>query len=462
MSPKRVTVPLPISGPMSMLTRAEVSALLDASNSGLYELFRRCALAVLNMGSDIDNVNEILERYLDFAVDLIQDHGAIELEIHNPPPEAFVDGEIIVGIQEHLYTVLRDILFVHNQFPDLGQSAELDSAQITDRVFHILRNARVLRPRAESRLVVCWGGHSISRPEYEYTKLVGYELGLRGMDICTGCGPGAMKGPMKGAAIGHAKQRRSGGRYVGITEPGIIAAEAPNPIVNELVITPDIEMRLEAFLRLGHGFVIFPGGVGTAEEFFYILGILLHPDNQGDVFPLILTGPTRAATYFEELDEFVAATLGPEAQRKYQIIIDDPVGAARAINTGVDQARAYRDSHNDAGLLPLAAGHRRRVTTPLHTDPPIHGRPALDRRPSSGRVGSRTSPSLFRYRRRQHQRIRASRHQRSAVRSMRRLAHRCAPGKDAGWLCRPTAHDGQRRRLCAVLPGVSAVNLQAG
>jgi len=53
-----------------------------------------------------------------------------------------------------------------------------------------------------------------------------------------------MKGPMKGATIGHAKQRIEGGRYIGVTEPGIIAAEPPNPIVNQLVILPDIEKRL--------------------------------------------------------------------------------------------------------------------------------------------------------------------------------------------------------------------------
>ena len=43
---------------------------------------------------------------------------------------------------------------------------------------------------------------------------------------------------------------------------------------------PDIEKRLEAFVRLGHGIVVFPGGVGTAEEILYLLGILLHPDNK--------------------------------------------------------------------------------------------------------------------------------------------------------------------------------------
>jgi hypothetical protein len=38
------------------------------------------------------------------------------------------------------------------------------------------------------------------------------------------------------------------------------------------VIMPDIEKRLEAFVRLGHGIIVFPGGVGTAEEILYLLG----------------------------------------------------------------------------------------------------------------------------------------------------------------------------------------------
>ena len=158
-------------------------------------------------------------------------------------------------------------------------------------MFHILRNARILDYKSKPNLVVCWGGHSIGTEEYQYTKKVGYELGLRGLDVCTGCGPGAMKGPMKGATIGHAKQRIVGGRYIGLTEPGIIAAEPPNPIVNQLVIMPDIEKRLEAFVRLAHGVVVFPGGVGTAEEILYLLGILLEPANAGQPLQVVLTGP---------------------------------------------------------------------------------------------------------------------------------------------------------------------------
>ena len=96
---------------------------------------------------------------------------------------------------------------------------------------------------------------------------------------------------MKGATIGHAKQRIRDGRYIGVTEPGIIAAESPNPIVNSLVIMPDMEKRLEAFVRLGHGITVFPGGVGTTEEILYLLGVLTHPDNEKIPFPMIMTGP---------------------------------------------------------------------------------------------------------------------------------------------------------------------------
>ncbi len=168
------------------------------------------------------------------------------------------------------------------------------------------------------------------------------------MNICTGCGPGAMKGPMKGATIAHAKQRINDGHYIGVTEPGIIAAESPNPIVNDLVILPDIEKRLEAFVRTGHGIIVFPGGAGTAEEILYILGILLHPDNIEIPFPLIFTGPKTAEDYFKQINQFIGDTLGFEAQQLYKIIIDDSDRVAREMKTGIQQVREFRKSKGDA------------------------------------------------------------------------------------------------------------------
>ncbi|MBW9266465.1 MAG: nucleotide 5'-monophosphate nucleosidase PpnN [Candidatus Thiodiazotropha sp. (ex. Lucinisca nassula)] len=347
-TPPRLSASVRPEGSLEVLSQLEVNALLDTSARGLYGLFRRCALAVLNCGSETDNAREIFEAYRDFGIHLMQTNRGIQLRLENAPGSAFVDGRMIRGIQEHLFAVLRDIIYVHNEIQFDSVYDLTDSSHITSAVFHILRNARVLHTGMDPNLVVCWGGHSIGRSEYDYTKEVGYQLGLRGLNVCTGCGPGAMKGPMKGAAIGHAKQRIRSGRYLGITEPGIIASEPPNPIVNDLVIMPDIEKRLEAFVRVGHGIVIFPGGAGTMEELLYLLGILMHPHNSDHVFPLILTGPTESEDYFTEMDRFIRATLGSEAQRFYSVIIDDPAAVASTLGSAMDHVRAYRYEGNDA------------------------------------------------------------------------------------------------------------------
>ena len=385
-------------GRLDVLSKAEIGKLLDTSQGGLYSLFRNCSLAVLNCGSSLDDGKELLERFRSFDIRVIQEERGIELEVKNAPGSAFVDGTMIKGISEHLFAVLRDVIYVSDEINDNPKFDLTTSAGITNAVFHILRNADILHPLANPNLVVCWGGHSIGREEYEYTKEVGYQMGLRGLDICTGCGPGAMKGPMKGATIGHAKQRLSNGQYLGISEPGIIAAESPNPIVNELVIMPDIEKRLEAFVRTGHAIVVFPGGVGTAEEILYILGVLLHPDNRGIPFPLILTGPQGAGDYYLEINRFVAQTLGEEAQRLYQVIIGDPVLVAREIQAGVRQVEDFRAERKDAFYFnwslkierefqrPFLATHENMRALELHRDQERHLLAANLRRAFSGIV----------------------------------------------------------------------------
>jgi predicted Rossmann-fold nucleotide-binding protein len=335
-------------GRLDVLSKAEVTKLLDTSQGGLYRIFRNCSLAVLNCGSAMDDGKELLERYPDFEIRVVQEERGIKLEVKNAPAHAFVDGKMIKGINEHLFAVLRDIIYVSDEINDNPRFDMETSSGISNAVFHILRNANILRPMTNPNMVVCWGGHSISRKEYDYTKVVGHAMGLRGLDICTGCGPGAMKGPMKGATIGHSKQRIKHGQYLGISEPGIIAAESPNPIVNDLVILPDIEKRLEAFVRTGHGIVVFPGGAGTAEEILYILGILLHPDNKDMPFPLIFTGPDSSGDYFEGIDQFIVSTLGKEAQQRYKIIIDDPDLVAREMLAGIKQVREFRKEKGDA------------------------------------------------------------------------------------------------------------------
>ena len=334
-------------GGLDVLSRDEVARLRDVS-TGMHDLLRRCALAVLTSGSTSDDPRAAQELYPDFDIQVEQQDRGLRIDLTSAPAMAFVDGEIIRGVAELLFAVVRDLAYTAIELEGATGGRNLStSAGITDAVFDLLRNARVLQP-ADPNLVVCWGGHSINRDEYMYTKEVGYQLGLRALDICTGCGPGAMKGPMKGATIAHAKQRVRRGRYVGVTEPGIIAAESPNPIVNHLVIMPDIEKRLEAFVRIGHGIIVFPGGVGTAEEILYLLGILLREENAGVPFPLILTGPTASAPYFEQIDKFLRLTLGEAATSRYEIIIGDPPTVARRMAAGIRKVREHRLAQRDS------------------------------------------------------------------------------------------------------------------
>ncbi len=379
-------------GSLEFLSQQEVAKLLDRGQGGLYPLLRRCALAVLNSGNANDDPRELFERYAAFELKIVSESSGIKLDLTAAPGVAFVDGEMIRGVKEHLFSVLRDIVYIANEIVESGRFDLHEPASITNAVYCILRNAGVLDAQHRADLVVCWGGHSISREEYDYTKQVGYELGLRGLDVCTGCGPGAMKGPMKGATIGHSKQRITQGRYIGLTEPGIVAAEPPNPIVSRLVIMPDIEKRLEAFVRLGHGIIVFPGGVGTAEEILYLLGTLLDPANAEQPMPVVFTGPAAAAPYFARIDEFVALTLGPQAQRRYRIIIDDPAEAARAMVQGAARVRTHRHATGDSYYfnwnlkipadfqLPFDVTHESVESFKVSLDQPVHERAANLRR----------------------------------------------------------------------------------
>jgi predicted Rossmann-fold nucleotide-binding protein len=345
---------------LETLSPSEIEGLFKESCNEIHDLMVRCSLAVLNCGAETDDVKAVLKKHQDFALDVIRTPSGIELELLNPPGSAFVtyefvqNGEmiskpkLIEGIRQHIFAVLRDLVFIKSEIERTGKFDLHTPEGITDSVFLILRNAGILEKLGHHKIIVCWGGHAISREEYNYTVEVGNQCGLRFMDIITGCGSGAMRGPMEGATIAHAKQRIKNGRYIGISEPGIIASEPPNPIVDPLVIMPDIEKRLEAFVRIGQGVVVFPGGAGTAEELTYILGILSHPNNRDVPFPLILTGPRSTKRYFEILSCFLENTLGTGITERYKIILEDPEKVAQEINNGLLEVKKYRENTGDS------------------------------------------------------------------------------------------------------------------
>ncbi len=333
---------------LQFLSQTEVVELLEnkIKKHDFFDLFKNCALAVLHCGKK--KRGEMIKNDQNFEIDILQQVKGIQLKLSNIPKEALVDNLLIEGVKEFLFSVLRDLFYFYSKLKQRTQFHLKDSANITNFVFHFLRNANFFKPQTTSPIITCWGGSLINLEEYNYCKLVGYELGIRKFNICTGCGPGSMKGPMKGASIAHVKQRIKTGRYIGISEIAIITEEPPNPIVNELIVMPDIEKRLEAFVRVGHGFIVFPGGVGTLEELLYLLVIRLSPKNKNISFPLILTGPSSSKDYFKSIENFLEKMFGQEIKQYYQVIVGDAEEVSYKIKKEINQTLEFRKSNEDS------------------------------------------------------------------------------------------------------------------
>jgi hypothetical protein len=133
---------------------------------------------------------------------------------------------------------------------------------------------------------------------------------------------------------------------------------------------------------MAHGIIIFPGGVGTAEEILYLLGILLSAENDAERLPLVFTGPASSKHYFDRLHAFIADTLGPVAQRRYKVILNNPVAVAREVMRGLDEVRTERAQRDNPyfynwalniGIdfqLPFEATHESMSRLALHRDQP--------------------------------------------------------------------------------------------
>ena len=129
-------------GSLEILSNHEVNRLKDRSEGGLYRLFRQCALAVLNTGAETDDCKDLMEEYSDFDVRLVPQPRGLKLEVVNAPASAFVDGDMLRAIREHLFSVLRDIVY-SNTIPTSVAGFRRDNPEdITNLIFHVLRNAR--------------------------------------------------------------------------------------------------------------------------------------------------------------------------------------------------------------------------------------------------------------------------------------------------------------------------------
>jgi hypothetical protein len=137
-------------------------------------------------------------------------------------------------------------------------------------------------------------------------------------------------------------------------------------------------------VRLAHCVIVFPGGAGTAEEVLYLLGILMHPDNQQVPIPLIFTAPEGREEYFSRLDAFIRSTLGAEATRFYDIVIGKPEKVAKLARNHIKSVLNYRRQSQESFAFnwqlhiapelqqPFTPDHDSMASLQLNTSLPVH------------------------------------------------------------------------------------------
>ena len=302
------------------------------------------ALIDIHRGSN-DDKRQLKEKYGRMGIELRATCRGLALGCCGVPVDSLLHGTIPVRQQRQISQAVRDLVLPPTPPEGVEDASAALSAHVKRFVARTPLLAQAPRPRA-----FIWGGHSIGREEYDFAKECGYWDALgNGTEFITGCGPGVMKAPFKGAVIAYGKQdfaeRRIHRDFIGFTERGIIAAEAPNAIVSELVIFPDVEKRMEAFIRGAHRGRIHPGGAGTLEELLTFLGIKSHPNNRDLQYPLDLVERPDGG-YMKRIIGWLHHCFGDTLDGLYHLHLGEPRRYAEHVhesNRDLDITRLWND-----------------------------------------------------------------------------------------------------------------------
>jgi hypothetical protein len=176
-------------------------------------------------------------------------------------------------------------------------------------------------------------------PYYKLAEETASEIVNAGFAVITGGGGGIMEAANKGAA-------KSGCQSIGLNIE-LPMEQVPNVYQNLSLHFRYFFVRKVMFLKYAHGFIVFPGGYGTMDEFFEA-AVLIQTLKQAS-FPVILMG----SDYWEGLIKWVRETMlqkhgyiDPDDMDVFTMV-DDPQAAARII---VD----FREAQKPAGIeLPM-------------------------------------------------------------------------------------------------------------
>jgi uncharacterized protein (TIGR00730 family) len=132
-------------------------------------------------------------------------------------------------------------------------------------------------------------------PAYRNARALAARFAQRGWAIVTGGGPGVMEAANRGA-------KEAGGLSIGFNIE-LPHEQRSNPYLDLMLTFHHFYARKTMFVKAAEGFVVFPGGFGTADELFEALtliqtGKVLH-------FPVVLFD----SDYWEELLDWIRGEL---------------------------------------------------------------------------------------------------------------------------------------------------------
>lgn len=155
-----------------------------------------------------------------------------------------------------------------------------------------------LRRLENTNFRVCIFGSARVRPQdplYHTVFRLAQGLSENGIDVVTGGGPGLMAAANRGVLA--AKRRRSLSYGLPLELPNLV--EPANRALDVASSHKRFSSRLDEFIRLSHGVVVAPGGIGTLLELMYVWQLLQL--DAADHRPVILLG----RDYWDGLLEWV-------------------------------------------------------------------------------------------------------------------------------------------------------------
>jgi uncharacterized protein (TIGR00730 family) len=170
---------------------------------------------------------------------------------------------------------------------------------------------------------------------YKLAQQTASEVAKAGFAVITGGGGGIMEAANKGAA-------QAGGKSIGLNLE-LPMEQVPNEYQNLSMHFRYFFCRKVMFLKYAHGFIVFPGGYGTMDEFFESL-VLIQTLKQA-FFPVILMGSDYWAGLLDWMKETMLGEYNyilPEDLDFFKII-DEPQLATKII---VD----FKEANGRSGL----------------------------------------------------------------------------------------------------------------